>query len=80
MTIVIKDIDHYNKLIETEEQPIILWFTATWCGPCKRVAPFYNNMANKINECNFCIVDIDEHNEITDSYGITSILLFFFKK
>ncbi len=40
---------------------VILRFTATWCGPCKRVAPFIKEAINVLpNNVQFVNIDIDE--------------------
>lgn len=35
-------------------------FSATWCGPCKLMAPFYSELSEKHTSIMFLVVDVDE--------------------
>lgn len=39
---------------------VIANFSATWCGPCKVVAPFYIELSEKHPSIMFLVVDVDE--------------------
>lgn len=80
MALVLQNLDEYNNLVKTSEKPIVLWFTASWCGPCKKIAPFFYETAKKIDECYFYVIDIDNLDEIAEAYNITSIPTFVFLK
>ena len=58
-------------------------FTATWCGPCKAVAPVYANLAKKHgipDTLAFAKVDVDEASSIAQQYGISAMPAFMFFK
>jgi len=40
---------------------VIIKYTASWCGPCKRIQPLYNDLCNETDteECIFLIEDVD---------------------
>ena len=48
-------------------------FYATWCGPCKMLAPIFEQVANEKPEVTFVKVDVDEAGELANLFGITSI-------
>ena len=52
---------------------------ATWCGPCRMLAPIIEELANEIETYNFYKLDVDENENIAREYGIMSIptLLIF---
>jgi len=61
------------------DKPCIIDFYATWCGPCKLVAPILEDLAKDYNgKINIYEVDIDAEQEITNAYGIQSIPTIFF--
>jgi len=53
-----------DYLMNTKCQTIILKFTATWCGPCKQIAPLINTLNNNYKKNNYDYeyieIDIDE--------------------
>ena len=61
------------------DKPCIIDFYATWCGPCKMVAPIMEELAKEYNgKINFYKVDVDAEPEIAAAYGIQSIPTIFF--
>ncbi|KAL8457929.1 hypothetical protein ACS0TY_035694 [Phlomoides rotata] len=58
----------------------IIYFTATWCGPCLYVAPVCLRLAKKYPEVVFLKVNIDEAMDIAAEWNISSIPCFFYVK
>ena len=48
-------------------------FSASWCGPCKMLAPVMENITPKFSNVRFTNVDVDEQFEIASKYGIRSV-------
>ena len=60
---------------------IVVDFTATWCGPCKMIAPFFEEMAGEFDDsCVFVKVDVDEGADIAREYKVMSMPTFIFFK
>ncbi|KAM3937231.1 thioredoxin-like [Leptodactylus fuscus] len=59
---------------------IVVDFTATWCGPCQRIAPFYEALAVKYPGVILYKVDVDEAAEIASDCGIRAMPTFHFYK
>ncbi|KAK6925326.1 Thioredoxin domain [Dillenia turbinata] len=58
----------------------ILYFTATWCGPCRFISPVYTDLAQKYKNVVFLKVDIDEARDVAARWNISSVPSFFFIK
>ncbi|KAJ4973042.1 hypothetical protein NE237_006216 [Protea cynaroides] len=59
---------------------VILYFTASWCGPCRFIAPLYSNLAGKYTNVVFLKIDIDELRDVAARWNISSVPSFFFLK
>ncbi|KAJ4704209.1 Thioredoxin [Melia azedarach] len=59
---------------------IIANFSATWCGPCRMIAPFYSELSEKYPSLMFLLIDVDELVEFSTSWDIKATPTFFFLK
>ena len=61
------------------DKPCVIDFYATWCGPCKMVAPILEDLASQYDgQIYIYKVDVDAEPEIAAAYGIQSIPTLFF--
>lgn len=61
------------------KRPAIVDFNATWCGPCRRLAPILEELAAQYNgRIDFYAVDVDENPELAQAFGIQSIPMMLF--
>lgn len=51
----------------------ILYFSATWCSPCKVFGPIVDSVANSYHGVSYQKVDIDSSPDLVSTYGITSV-------
>lgn len=58
----------------------VLYFTATWCGPCRLISPVYASLAGKYPNVVFLKVDIDEARDVASQWHVSSVPAFFFIK
>ncbi|MDY0294524.1 MAG: thioredoxin [Acholeplasmataceae bacterium] len=65
---------NFESEVLKSEVPVLVEFWATWCGPCQRVAPILEDLANDVLEkAKIGKLDVDEEYEIADELGIMSI-------
>ncbi|SPJ12937.1 thioredoxin 1 [Plasmodium sp. DRC-Itaito] len=62
--------------IISQNELVIVDFFAEWCGPCKRIAPFYEECSKTYTKMVFIKVDVDEVSEVTEKENITSMPTF----
>lgn len=59
--------------------PCVIDFSATWCGPCRRMEPILENMALKYNgKIIVYQIDVDKSPELASMFGVSSIPAFLF--
>ena len=70
---------HPDEWVFAGSRPAIIDFYATWCGPCKMMAPLVESLAGKYaGKIDFYKVDIDRESELASVFGISSIPTFLF--
>ncbi len=71
----------FEQLVLEAERPVVVDFWATWCGPCRMVAPELEKLAEKYEGVVDVVkVDVDQNPMISGAFGIQSIpTIAFFK-
>ena len=62
----------FEQLIN-ENNNVVIDFYATWCGPCKMLAPIIEQVANEVSHVKIVKVDVDVASDLAELFGITSI-------
>jgi thioredoxin 1 len=72
--------DNFEEEVLNSDQPVLVDFWATWCGPCRQIAPIVEDLADEFEgRAKVGKVDVDENPQTAQQFGVRSIptLLFF---
>jgi thioredoxin 1 len=78
--VYLTDAEFEEKVLKSD-LPVLVDFWAEWCGPCKMIAPFLEELADeKVGQITIAKMDVDKNNKYAAEYGIRSIpTLILFK-
>lgn len=63
----------FNEMINGSK-PTLVDFFATWCGPCKAMAPVLEDVKSKVGDsANIIKIDVDKNQELSTRYNVRSI-------
>ena len=69
----VKEADFEAEVLKSDV-PVLVDFTATWCGPCKQLAPIVEKVATELSgKVKVFKLDIDDNPQITAKYGVRSV-------
>lgn len=64
-----KELDNVVK----ENKKVLVDCYATWCGPCKMLAPVIDEVAEECEDVVFVKMDVDNNDEVSSKYNVVSI-------
>ena len=71
---VIVNVNTFEQEVLKSDKPVLVDFWATWCGPCRMLAPTVSAVAEKYDgKVKVCKVDIDENIPLAEKYGVEVI-------
>ena len=63
----------FAEKVENVPYPVLVDFFATWCGPCKMMAPIFDELNKEEDKVKFCKINVDEQPNLASMFGIDSI-------
>ncbi|ANR71105.1 thioredoxin [Selenomonas sp. oral taxon 126] len=69
----------FDAEVLQSDRLVIVDFWATWCTPCRMLAPVLEEIAAERTDIKICKINVDEAQDIAEKYGVMSlpILIFF---
>ena len=65
--------NNFQSEVLNSEKPVLLDFWASWCGPCRRVSPIVDEIADERGDLKVGKINVDEQPELTSQFQIMSI-------
>lgn len=65
--------DDFNSVVLESNKTVLVDFWATWCGPCRMIAPALEEIAAERSDIKVCKINVDEEQELAMQFGVSSI-------
>lgn len=65
--------ENFESEVLNSDQPVLLDFWASWCGPCKMVSPVIDEIAGEVTHAKVGKVNVDEQPELATKFRVMSI-------
>jgi thioredoxin 1 len=72
--IIIESGDQFQREVLQADRPCLVDFYADWCGPCRKLGPVMNELADELaGRANVVKINVDAHADLAKKYGVRSI-------
>ena len=65
--------ENFKEVVMNSDKPVLIDFWATWCGPCKMIAPIIAEIADERDDIVVCKSNVDEEPELAERFGVRFI-------
>ena len=67
------NLENFHEEVMREEKPVLLDFWAPWCGPCRKVVPIVEEIAEERSDIKVGKVNVDEEIELASQFRVMTI-------
>lgn len=65
--------ENFESEVLNADQPVLVDFWATWCGPCQMLLPVIEELAEEVKDAKICKINVDEQPELAEKYRVMTI-------
>lgn len=65
--------DNFEAEVLKAEQPVLIDFWASWCGPCQMVAPVVEEISNEVTTAKIGKINVDEEPDLARQFNVAHI-------
>ena len=73
MSVIHIDRNNFQSEVLDSDRPVLLYFWAPWCTPCRMVGPILDEIAGERSDIKVAKVNVDEQPELAGQFGVMSI-------
>ena len=73
MSVLHINANNFDQEVINSDKPVLLDFWASWCAPCRMVAPILDEIAEERDDIKVAKVNVDEEGDLAQQFGIMSI-------
>lgn len=66
-------LENFEEAVLHSDKTVLVDFWAEWCGPCKMIAPYVEEIAGERSDLTVCKVNVDEQPQLAERYRIQYI-------
>ncbi|MDY7094290.1 MAG: thioredoxin [Acidobacteriota bacterium] len=72
---------NFDSVVKNSDTPVLVDFWASWCGPCRAVAPTLDELADEMDgKVTIGKINVDDQQQLASQFGVSSIPSFFLFK
>ena len=68
--------EQFHNILASENKTVLVDFYASWCAPCRMIAPVLDQIADERKDIVVCKINVEEYPDIASKYSVRSIPTF----
>ena len=65
--------ENFDQEVLNSDQPVLIDFWASWCGPCQMLLPVVEELAGEVEHAKICKINVDEQPELAQQFQVMTI-------
>lgn len=65
--------ENFDQEVLNSDQPVLIDFWASWCGPCQMLLPVVEELAGEVEHAKICKINVDEQLELAQQFQVMTI-------